>query len=351
MKMKPSQLKREFRKMAIATDPYADMPGLMSAKDPPKNGAWLLKPKSGNDNLVELVYAYVDESKAKSKVYGEFVKGATLISGLDGSTWVYARNATSNNWEIYLVKEIDLQVKMYDFEDAAKLAIDGKNGLWALCPNDDGVKPGRNLVLINSRNPEGKHIRGHIPSTSHLIMDRSGGTWLVVPLEELPAASLQPGLWHFTPSTSNRVLDDVSVDAKITCDSVRRGLWILSPSGPEKSTLMHIDGDGSRKQDEMDVDISNVRAIIDDGADGVYIHCRIGERWKLCRPAQGSGNLEEVFDCPKASWITSDGEGGVWVWKKIGKTGNRMLMYVDSDCKTYEREERFPAGSVMGGIP
>jgi len=390
--MKAGQLKRELRKMGIPTtsfvekgeleeayvnavmdkkmpaadpeaeaprpappappvDPYADMPGLMPAKDPPKNGAWILTPKTDDDHLMELVYAYVDESQVESKVYGEFAKGATLLTGLDGSTWVYAHNSSSDKWEIHLVKEIDLQVKMYDFDNAAKLTVDGHHGLWALCPDENSRDEYHKLVRINARYPEGMRIRGNIPSDTRLIMDRSGGTWLVVPSQGSSAASLQPGLWHFTVSSSNRVLNDISDNAKVIYDSDRRGLWILSPVGSGKSNLMHIDSDGGRKEEEIDVDITNAREIIDDGADGVYIHCRIGERWKLCRAAQGRNNMEVVVDCPKASWITNDGEGGVWIWKKSGKTANRMLTHVDTDSNTCEREERFPAGSVMGGIP
>ena len=91
----------------------------MPAKDPSKNSPLILT-CTHDDNFMELVYAYFDESQVMSQVDGGFEKNAT---GLYSSTCIYARNPSSDKWEIHFVKEIDLRVKMYELDDVEKLML------------------------------------------------------------------------------------------------------------------------------------------------------------------------------------------------------------------------------------
>jgi hypothetical protein len=171
-----------------------------------------------------------------------------------------------------------------------------------------------------------------------------------VPRESSSTTTTQSGLWYCTPRESTHIMSDYDDSAQIICDGDRRGLMILSPSEGGKSKLIHVHEGGDREERLFGIDFSDVQAIVDDGKDGVYAHCRRNDRWKLCHATTSSHAIQDVYDCPKNSKICSDTMGGVWVWKKVGKAGGRCLAHLDNSGKTNEREERFPVGSVMAGM-
>jgi hypothetical protein len=171
-----------------------------------------------------------------------------------------------------------------------------------------------------------------------------------VPRESSSTTTTQPGLWHCTPRESTHVMSDYDDSAQIICDGDRRGLMVLTPSEGGRSTLIHVHEDGDREEWDLAIDFSDVQAIVDDGKEGVYVHCRRSDRWKLCHATTSSRAIQDVYDCPKNSKICSDTMGGVWVWKKVGKLGGRCLAHVDDSGTTHERDGKFPVGSVMGGM-
>jgi hypothetical protein len=326
------------------------MPGLVSAKDPPQNGTWILTPCANDARKLELQYLYIGESGVKSEKFGDFPEGANLIPVLDGAVWVHtpASSSSLGKGEIHRVDQT-FRMKIFDVEKQAQIVCDGRYGHWALNLFDtSNPRSERKLVFVaNKFNPEGNTVRDHVPSGSSIFPDRSGGVWLHVPRAGSPSTTIQPGLWHFTERESTHVISDFVDRAKIICDGRRRDLMVLFPSEGEKSTLIHVHEGGDQDERELDIDFSEVQGIVDDGKEGVYVHCRRNGRWKLCHATTHSDLVQDVYDCPKTSKIASDTMGGVWVWKKVGKTGGRSLAHVDESGNTHEGPGRFPIGSVM----
>jgi hypothetical protein len=342
----------DIEEVVEVVDIFANLPGLVSAKDPPQNGTWILAPSETDTNKRELQYVFVDESKVKTVPFGDFAEGACLIPALDGAVWVYtpAANSSLETWEIHRVDPI-FRMKLFDVEKQAQIVCDGHYGHWALNSSDkSNPRSERKLVFVaNKFSHDGNTIRDNVPSGSSIFPDRSGGVWLHVPRES-NATTTQSGLWHCTPNESTHIMSDYDDSAQIICDGDRRGLMILSPSEGGMSTLFHVHEGGDREERVFDIDFSDVQAIVDDGKDGVFAHCRRNDRWKLCHTTTSSHAIEGVYDCPKNSKICSDTMGGVWVWKKVGKAGGRCLAHVDDSGNTHERDERFPVGSVMAGM-
>jgi hypothetical protein len=345
----------ESEEIVEEVDIFASMPGLVSAKDPPQNGTWILLPSDTATNKCELQYVFVDESSVKTQTFGNFEEGACLIPALDGAVWVYtpAENYSLATWEIHRVDPI-FRMKLFDVEEQAQIVCDGHYGHWALNPvNKNNSRSESRLVFVaNKFTHDGNMIRDHVPSGSSIFPDRSGGVWLHVPREGSSTTTTQPGLWHCTPRESTHVMSDFDDSAQIICDASRRGLMVLSPSEDGKSILIHVhqgDQGGDREDRLLDIDFTDVQGIVDDGKEGVYAHCRRSNRWKVCHATTSSRVIQDVYDCPKNSKICSDTMGGVWVWKKVGKAGGRCVAHVDGNGNAHERPERFPVGSVMGG--
>jgi hypothetical protein len=52
---------------------------------------------------------------------------------------------------------------------------------------------------------------------------------------------------------------------------------------------------------------------------------------------------------PGRTKLVTDGRGGVWMWKKVGKRNNRAVSYISRDGELTESIESFPGGAVMEG--
>jgi hypothetical protein len=100
-------------------------------------------------------------------------------------------------------------------------------------------------------------------------------------------------------------MSDYDDSAQIIRDGDRRGLMILSPSEGGKSTLIHVQEGGDREERVFDIDYSDAQAIVDDGKEGVYAHCRRNDRWKLSHATTSSHAIQDVYDCPNNSKICS----------------------------------------------
>jgi hypothetical protein len=106
---------------------------------------------------------------------------------------------------------------------------------------------------------------------------------------------------------------------------------------------------------------STFAAVLDDEERGALIHCRNHDnRWKLCRAVweqewdgegEGIEAWKEFIDCPGRADLVTDGMGGVWVLKKVGKRNNKRAMsYVNRNGELIEgRGESFLGVAVMEG--
>jgi hypothetical protein len=74
----------------VEVDIFANMPGLVSAKDPAQNGTWILAPSKTDTNKRDLQYVYVDERRFKTVPCGDFVEGACLVPG---ALWRFCRRS------------------------------------------------------------------------------------------------------------------------------------------------------------------------------------------------------------------------------------------------------------------
>jgi hypothetical protein len=388
-------------------------PLILAEDPPPKNGIWLLAPASSSsgsrhDDRVVLHYSFVLASRVQSVHRGFFPKGSVILSAKPGICWIYAPTTTTTNrsnpgvaaaasaasttanshsWELYAVRDVNLTVQMFTFEwpgaEAASLVADGRGAAYVLLPTDPGnaATCDRTLIRINSQYEEGKNILQHlVPCHSRLYRDRAGGVFVHVPNHTSNSSSggittrtnddserLSPGIWYITPFEVTCVASNVATDAKINLDGSRTGLLILSPmdendgdgADDDSSLLVHVGPAGELHRRVIPVNFSKATAVLDDGIRGALIHCRNHDnRWKLCRAAWEQVNEEtgqmnealvEFVDCPGRTKLVTDGRGGVWMWKKVGKRNNRAVSYISRDGELTESIESFPGGAVMEG--
>ena len=133
----------------------------------------------------------------------------------------------------------------------------------------------------------------------------------------------------------------------------------IGDDGDDASLLVHVGPSGELHRRVIPVDFSKVAAVLDDGERGALLHCRNSDnRWKLCRAAweqwdEETGEVNEALvefvDCPGRTKLVTDGRGGVWIWKKVGKRNNRTVSYISLDGELTESVESFPGGAVMEG--
>jgi hypothetical protein len=238
------------------------------------------------------------------------------------------------------------------------------------------------LIRINSSQYEkGKNmlLPGQVtPCHSRLYRDRAGGVWIHVPNEkkkqhrnneEDSEGRLSPSIWYITPFEAPCGVRHISPDAKINLDASRTGLLLLTPmeenigddDDVDSSLLVHVGPSGELHRRVIPVNFSKVAAVLDDGDDrGALVHCRNRDnKWKLYRVAweqernEDTGEVndawKEFIGCSGRAKLVTDGKGGVWVWKKVGKRNNRALSYIGRDGELIEGGESFPGGAVMEG--
>jgi hypothetical protein len=367
---------------------------------------------SRHDDRVVLHYAFVQASRVKSVQRGFFPKGSVILSAMEGVCWIYApvsSNSTSrsnpgvaaaasaaststttttdnHSWEIFAVRDINLTAPLFTFEwpgaESASLVADGRGAAYVLLPTDpsNAATCDRTLIRINSQYEEGKNILQQlVPCHSHLYRDCAGGVWIHVPNHnqggnnigvttrvDEDSERLSPGIWYITPFEASCVVSHVSPDAKINLDGSRTGLLLLCPmeddddngDDDDSSLLVHVGPSGELHRRILPVNFSKVAAVLDDGNRGALVHCRNSDnRWKLCRCPWEEVNeagkvnqpLVEFIDCPGRTKLVTDGRGGVWIWKKVGKRNNRAVSYISRNGELTEAVESFPGGAVMEG--
>lgn len=125
----------------------------------------------------------------------------------------------------------------------------------------------------------------------------------------------------------------------------------------DSSLLVHVGSSGELHRRVMPVNFSKVAAVLDDEERGALIHCRNHDnRWKRRAvweqewDGEGEG-IEAWKDCPGRADLVTDGMGGVWVLKKVGKRNNKRAMsYVNRNGELIEgRGESFLGVAVMDG--
>jgi hypothetical protein len=238
----------------------------------------------------------------------------------------------------------------------------------------------RTLIRINSQTGQSILPPGQVvPCRSSLYRDCAGGVWVHVHIEKRQRCTskddrehLSPGIWYIAPFEATRVVCDVSHVAKINMDGSRTGLLILSPmvEGNDEgggavednsSLFVHVGPVGELHRRVIPINFFEVAAVLDDGERRALLHCRSNDKnvWKLYRVAwelvdEETGEVNEALvefvDCPGRTKLVTDGRGGVWVWKKVGKHNNRAISYISQNGELIEgRGESFPGGAVIEG--
>ena len=85
--------------------------------------------------------------------------------------------------------------------------------------------------------------------------------------------------------------------------------------------------------------------MMDDGSDGAYNHYQPEQRWKLGHIKKNRTVVQHFRSCPGNSEILSDGCGGVWIWKKIGRHKDRSLACVNNEGQLKELNDKFDGTS------
>lgn len=342
-----------------ALNPYADLPSLVPAHDPPKNGCWILVSVAGINTKSVLKYVFPEGSTLKIRSFGQFHADSLLSRRLDASVMVLSPpglTARADKWEMICVKETGLKVKTYDVDRATQIVSDGRHGVWALCGNGTSRAKQHFLELghVAAHGPNGRNICLNIPDSAKLFMSRSGGVWLHIPNEGVNTWAMQPGLWYLTREKSKRVVAKLKTSALLASDATLEGMWVAEPSDQNKETTMltHWSVDGDQLRQEIAADFLRLQAIVrTQDTETVYLHYKSRDRWRLCSASLGQRTVKEIVECPRHSQIYSCGMGGVWVWKRIGRTGQYAVMYIDCNGTIQELfSERFRNGCVIASL-
>ena len=271
-------------------------------------------------------------------------------------------DAPTNNWAVYEIFSMDLKVKMYEVLPNSLVVPDGDDGhgIWCLSPSS-GESGDLNLLRYTPWDRSGHVVLNRLAGDVQLMMSGTNSVWMHVPKD---GPQLQAGIWHVVVNDSKGpklAMDGPSSlkDAHFALDHSRTGLLVVQRVRPGVSLLNHLlptsiseDDDQPRRfQQEIDVDFDNIQNLVDNGKeDGAYIHCRLADGWKLCESKFGSRSVTECFVCPRASGLASDGIGGVWMLKKVGKSTNRALVHVDAQGTSCEAVGRYSGTSSFGTI-
>jgi len=217
--------------------------------------------------------------------------------------------------------------KRFECSALARIVPDCNNGIWCIGPSDDLSEI--QLTHMTDSDEKGSVVHAQMPRDARLIMDGVGeGVWVHVPEGAGSSNTLSDGIWHIErDGEAELAMSDTHEQASLTTDGGGTGLWFLSPTseGSLLSRILIESGIVERFEQKLDVDFDLVQNIVDYGSDGAYIHCRRGDRWKLLRASLRNSNMTEFCDCSKPTLLASDGIGGIWMWKKVGRSARTVL--------------------------
>ena len=407
-KMKPSQLKKDLRKMGInpdqmiekkelieayaeakakrdqsdgagrdnrpstrtepppvPVDPLADLPGLLAVNDPPDNGAWIQTPKS--TSVDELSYIFLQNGELRSQTIPVFHSGYSysVFANYDGFAFIHGQSGGRH--EIYRrhCSEV-VNHKVFDIEVPSDTTVEmtsaGTGSLYLLYPENSQVESTWKLVYRNHRIPKPETLLSNLPFSTRMHSCSSGCVWLDIGHSESGASSedaLAAGIWYISRWESKHVLtsDDLPDEENrfITIDAKRNGMWVIRPVGDadsETCVLIHVDRHGNKREQVVEIAFKLVQAMVNAGIhrDGVFLHFKTLDRWKLGVVTFGKSVVEEFCDCARTSQIVSCGWGGVWLWKKAGRQRTFTLSYVDQEKKTHDYGNSFHRDAVLVGL-
>ncbi|CAB9513001.1 expressed unknown protein [Seminavis robusta] len=215
-----------------------------------------------------------------------------------------------------------------------------------------------------------------MPAYCRIFMDaQSGGVYLLQPNvtntnedddDEEQLQSTFSSLWHVSvedPSNPVLMYGGIPRGAKVMGDAMGHSVFLLSPGGRLQSILTRVQVEQQQQQPsttttdarttttcfsyDLDIPVDGIKDIVEGNAmDQVFVHCRQphpnntgANVWKLCRldpPEETATRDAQVValdtDCPRNSRILSDGEGGVWIWRKpvadsLSQNGDRSFVH------------------------
>jgi hypothetical protein len=349
----------------VPVDPLADLPSLTENIDPPEDGAWVRTPRSTSVDELQYVFLHNGELRAETIKVLENGYSFSVASNYDGYAFLDAHSSKNDGvHEVHQVHCTNVDNKIYDItlptDATVELMPCGTGSLYMMYPEDPSqVESSWKLLYRSTRSSATQTLLSPLPHSTRMHTCSNGSVWLDVGHggSARPSA-LKPGLWQVSRRETKHVLtsDELPEENRfITVDAARNGLWILRPSkGKESSTsvLLHIDRDGNKREQTIDVAFTGVQAMVNGGVqrDGVFLHYRTSDRWKLGISVIGKSIVEEYCDCARNSQIVSCGYGGVWVWKKAGRQRTQALSYVDQERKIHEYPKSFHPNSELVGL-
>jgi hypothetical protein len=325
-------------------DPLADLPALLPNVDPSENGVWIRTPMNASVDELQYVFPHCRELRTQNvNVVLDKGYSYSVFASYDGYAYLHAQpDKGGGKHEVHVVHCTDVANKIYDIDAADfEMMPCGVGSLYMLYPeNESDVESTWKLVYRSRRNQKPQTLLRNIPFSSRMHTCSSGFVWLDVGRGGA-SGSLKPGLWHVSRWNSKHVLtaDDIPEDHEnrfVTIDAERDGMWVLRPednSDGSTCVLIHVDKDGQKRLQTLKVSFNTVQAVVNAGKqrDGVFIHYKVLDRWKLGLATMGKAVVEDYCDCARGAQLSSCGQGGVWIWKKAGRQRTQTLSYVDAE--------------------
>jgi hypothetical protein len=224
---------------------------------------------------------------------------------------------------------------------------DGHGGLWTITRQGSSKK----LSFFNFRNKNG-HVKHTLPLTAHIYADHTGGVWAHI---RKRGGNMEPGLYHCTTRTAIH-RGDIDENAILVSDE-KGGIWVVDQHNGQ-TRLSHYYADEQRpvssytfpvSECPFNKDISVVPICGGGLMSSVYLHCKRGDKWKLC-VANAVGIANEICDLPRSAKLSGDSAGGCWVFKQTDRSsGRRALFRVDHNHQVGSDGIEFPPHTEVLG--
>jgi RING-type zinc-finger len=304
----------------------------------------------------------------------------------------------------------------YNLHKHAKMVPDGKGGIWALHPESslpDSVRRSSTLASedTNDTNPttitdtarrqrrhqrdkrdyllvhysrevrDGQVVGKVLPAYCKIFMDKSGGVYLLQPNcnGEQPRPSSFCSLWHVSLNQGPTLLYGGirRETTKVMGDSSGSSVFILSAGGRLQSILTRVQVESDPTLSvvagavhsttcfsyDLDIPVDDIQDVVEGPTPKqVYMKCRFLNfeeryRWTLClvgpAPEERGAQLTERMVYSRHSRIVSDGEGGVWIWKRPShhiNRGDRSLVHASEDDRPWDSPCVFPPRTQLAGL-
>ena len=307
-------------------------------RDVALGGAWLLLPSEENEDFSTLLYTTLD----KSIHMGVFGRESRLVVNDEQGVLVCEPKKADANKSVIWDVNLERTERVCEIPTNAQVTSNGEGGVWTLT-SSGGTKE---LSFYDVDNPTGS-IMDVLPESSYIIQDPLGAVWIHV--RKKGSMEMEPGLYYFLGRGQITIINSIQQDAK--CSPGTEGVCVATNVhgqvelsnvgiGPVPAPVM-LPFAGSSK---------DIRIIPREIDDGMYVHCRKDNCWKLCL-LEESGQFKDICYCPEDARVVGDGQGGAWILKRTGASHqSRMLVSVSNIGVVRDHGLAFPPGSKICGL-